>query len=239
VRASHSALLRERASRPYRSSGRLAWHFARGKLRHDPYFVAVVERGLLPREGRLLDVGCGQGLLLAMVCAARKLHASGTWPADWPPPPERLVLSGIELDSRRVEIARRALGELDPAIEVTRGDMRDAAFPRCSAMTLIDVLFYLDARSQDRLLEKAARALAPGGVLIMREADAAAGTRFAVTRWSGHLDSFLRGGCRRARHYRSAGDWQSALERLGFTVQLAPMSQGTPFSNILFVARLR
>jgi hypothetical protein len=40
-------------------------------------------------------------------------------------------------------------------------------------------------------------------------------------------------------HYRSARNWQSVLERLGFEVHAELMSQGTPFSNVLFIARLR
>lgn len=225
------------ASRPYRSSGRFAWHFARGKLRHDPYFLGVIRRGLLPSEGRLLDVGCGQGLLLALVCAACERHRCGDWPADWPAPPERVALAGIELDSRRVEIARRALATVDPGVTVTRADMREAPFPPSSAITLMDVLLYLTPDEQARLLRKAFDALVPGGVLILREADASAGQRFKVTRWVERLASAARGERGRHLHYRTAREWQTLLEELGLTVRTEPMSQGTPFSNTLFVAR--
>ena len=71
------------------------------------------------------------------------------------------------------------------------------------------------------------------------EADAAAGTRFGVTRWSERAVSALRGELHRKLHYRSAAGWRSALERLGFSVRVEAMSQGTPFANMLFVARLR
>jgi SAM-dependent methyltransferase len=225
------------ASRPYQSSGKFAWHFARGKLRHDPYFLGVIQRGLLPREGRLLDVGCGQGLLLALVCAAREQHRRGDWPADWPAPPKRVALAGIELDSRRVEIARRALATVDPGVTVTCADMQDTAFPPSSAITLMDVLLYLTPDEQCRVLEKAAHALVPGGVLILREADASAGQRFKVTRWVERLASAARGERGRHLHYRTAREWQTLLEGLGLAVRTEPMSHGTPFSNTLFVAR--
>jgi SAM-dependent methyltransferase len=237
--APHVAELFGNASDPYRSSGRYAWHFARGKLRHDPYFLSVIEGGWLPREGRLIDLGCGQGLLLALLCAARQLHASGSWPAAWPAPPDRLVMSGIERDAARVDIARRALGQPDPTVEVHCGDVQTAPFPRCSAITLMDVLLYLEHEAQERVLEKAAHALAPHGVLILREADTTSGARFAATRWSAWMASFLQGGLGARRHYRSSRDWQSVLERLGFTVEVTPMSRGMPFSNMLFVGRLR
>lgn len=36
---------------------------------------------------------------------------------------------------------------------------------------------------------------------------------------------------------RSVAQWRSALEALQFTVQAEPMSRGTPFANVLLVAR--
>ena len=37
--------LHEQACAPYRRSGRFAWHFARGKLGHDPVFRGLLQRG--------------------------------------------------------------------------------------------------------------------------------------------------------------------------------------------------
>ena len=163
----------------------------------------------------------------------------GEWPQAWPAPPGRLALAGIEIDAKRVKIAARALASLDPTAEVACCDMRDATFPACSAITFIDVLLYLDPDEQCRVLEKAAEALRPGGVLIMREADAAGGRRFEITRSVERFMSALRGELRQKLHYRTAGEWRSVLERLGLAVSQEPMSQGTPFSNILFVGRKR
>ena len=49
----------EAASAPYRSVGRFAWHFARGKLARDPVFRHVLSNGLIPHQARVLDIGCG------------------------------------------------------------------------------------------------------------------------------------------------------------------------------------
>jgi len=37
---------------------------------------------------------------------------------------------------------------------------------------------------------------------------------------------------------RTVAEWQALLGQLGFTVQAVPMSQGTPFANVLLVADL-
>ena len=84
--AFHRALL-DAASAPYRSAGRFAWHFSRSKLKHDPVFVGLLERGVIPDAQRLVDLGCGQGLLASWLRSARALHDAGQWRSDWPAPP--------------------------------------------------------------------------------------------------------------------------------------------------------
>ena len=63
----------DHASEPYRATGRFAYPFAGGKLGADPVFCGLLERGLVPRNARILDRGCGQGLLAAWLLAARQL----------------------------------------------------------------------------------------------------------------------------------------------------------------------
>ena len=77
--------LLDRASAPYRAAGKFAYHFARGKLGGDPMFLALLQRGLIPDRSRILDLGCGQGLLAAWLLAARQLYDAGEWPAEWRP----------------------------------------------------------------------------------------------------------------------------------------------------------
>ena len=78
------AQLHRMASERYRSGGRFAWHFARGKLGRDPVFRALLERGRIPAQARVLDIGCGQGLLASLLAACDQLAASRRWPAAWP-----------------------------------------------------------------------------------------------------------------------------------------------------------
>ena len=231
----HKALLDE-AARPYRDASTTAWQFARNKLHYDPVFSALLQRGCLPDRGTLLDLGCGRGLLLALLVAARDQFGGGRWPPGWPPPPLKLLLHGIEIDPDRASLAQRALVN---QARVTRHDIRDATLPPCSAIVLIDVLMYLEESDQFRVLQKAAAALEPGGLLLVREADAGAGPAFLVTRWSERLLEILRGRLRNRLHYRSAIQWAGLIESLGFSVSVAPMSAGTPFANMLFHCKKR
>ena len=77
--------LLDHATRPYRTAGHFAWRFARGKLKGDPVFFGLLEHGLLPDGERLIDLGCGQGLLASWLREAHALFESGDWPQGWPP----------------------------------------------------------------------------------------------------------------------------------------------------------
>ena len=108
--AAFTRALLDGATAPYRSAGLFAWYFARGKLNGDPAFLGLLERGLIPDDARILDLGCGQGLLAAWLFEARALFDAGHWPAHWPPAPKPLAYRGIELMPREVRRARGALG---------------------------------------------------------------------------------------------------------------------------------
>jgi len=228
--------LLEAAAQPFRLTGVSAWQYARGKLRFDPVYVSILRRGLLPDRGTLLDLGCGHGILLALIAAARRQFGEGHWPAGWHAPPALLRLGGIERHVNRVAVAHKALG---PAARIEQGDIRNTEFPSCSALVILDVLQYQEEGEQQRILERAVRALEPGGVLILREADAAAGLAFKATAWSERLMEAVRGQLRPRLHYRRAADWIGLMEELGTTVRVEPMSVGTPFANVLFVAKRR
>lgn len=228
-------LLVEAAAAPYRRAGRFAWHFARGKLKSDPVFMALFERNLLPGKARLLDLGCGQGLLVSLLLAARALHEAGLWPPDWGPPPRLDGVRGIELMPADVARARQALRE---RAEIIEGDIRLADFGIADAVVVLDVLHYMAYPDQETLLRRIRNVLTPRGVLLLRVGDAGAGLPFLVSFWVDRLVTFLRGHRLPALYCRPLPAWCSLLEELGFRVEAIPMSQGTPFANVLLAARL-
>jgi len=223
------------AAAPYRAAGHFAWHFARGKLGGDPVFAGLLERGLIPDGDRLLDLGCGQGLLASWLLAARAQFAAGQWPAGWPPPPRLERMEGIELMARDVERARAALGS---AATFTAGDIRFAAFGSASIIVILDVLHYFAPVTQDAVLRRVRDALHPEGTLLLRVGDASGGWGFRWSNWIDHAVMFARGHGYVRLHCRPLAEWTDALAALGFRVEAMPMSEGTGFANVLLVARL-
>ncbi len=228
------ATLLNAAARRYVPAGRFAVGFARGKLRHDLVFAALLQRGLVPDGARLLDLGCGQGALLALLVAAREEYRAGRWPAGWPAPPSHLRLRGVEVLHADVRRARLALGG---DAEIEEADLRVARVTPSDVIALLDVAHYLEPPAQERLLTAVADALAPGGLFLMRVGDVAARIPALLTRIIDHLVTLSRGSGLHPFHCRTIPQWVAALERRGLTVAVEPKSDGTPFANVLLVAR--
>ncbi|GIZ52554.1 class I SAM-dependent methyltransferase [Noviherbaspirillum aridicola] len=223
------------ASAPYRAAGKFAWHFARGKLGGDPVFVGLLEHGLIGERSRILDIGCGQGLLASWLLSAKAAHEKGQWPAHWPAAPSAVSIHGIELMPRDVARAQRALGN---AARFTAGDMCSTDFGKADTVVILDVLHYVSIEAQDDVLRRVRDALAPRGRLVLRVGDAAAGLPFLASVWVDRIVTFVRGHRNSRMYCRPLADWKTALEKLGFRVRSLPMNKGTPFANILLVADL-
>lgn len=228
--------LLQAASRPYRRAGLFAYHFARGKLRGDPVYGAILALGLLQGRSRVLDLGCGQGLLTSWLRAAEYCFERGAWPQSWPAAPKSISICGIELMPRDVERARAALG---PTTEVLHGDIRTAAFDSADAVVMLDVLHYIAAPSQQQVLRRVRDALPPDGLLLLRVGNAAGGLRFRYGQWIDRIIMLARGHGWVQTHCRSVSQWQALLHECGFSSAILPMSEGTPFANFLLVARAR
>lgn len=231
----------------YIEIGIIAWEFARGKLRADPIYEAAACGGLLTGSsirsspaagdppgsvsgGTLLDVGCGLGLTLALLAEAGRAKRDGTWPAEWPSPPcfDRMI--GIETRGR---IAAMASLVLAGDAEILTADVRDFRSFRAHVVLLFDVLHMMREDEQDTLLASIASALEPGGIMLIREADAAAGWRFTAVRWGNRFKALVFGSWNQRFHFRTASEWQACLARHGLHAEVREMSEGTPFANVL------
>ncbi len=215
--------LADQASLRYRPCGITAWQFARGKLRGDPVYQSVFEGPWLKQEGRILDLGCGQGLMLALIAAARERATPDKVS-------ETAQLIGIETRPKVAAIARKALGN---AAEIIAADARHEKIPSAQTILVFDVLHMMPAPDQEALLRGLVSALEPGGTLLLREADAGAGWRFQAVNFANRAKAFFFGYSSREFHFRTAQSWQTLLSAHGLTVTTHPMGTGTPYGNIL------
>lgn len=117
--------------------------------------IDEVERRV-PRAGRVLEVGCGHGLVSLYLAACS---------------PGRAV-TGVDIDGHKIELARQAAAGLRGG-SVTFELSPDGALPtgEWDAIVVVDVLYLLGAHARADLLARCAAALAPGGVLLVKEID--------------------------------------------------------------------
>jgi 2-polyprenyl-3-methyl-5-hydroxy-6-metoxy-1,4-benzoquinol methylase len=188
--------------------------YVAGKLAFDPVGKLLAE---LPGSfGRVLDLGCGRGQLSLLLLELGRAT--------------RVV--GIDSDASKIEVARAAGPEGDFRVaDLSPGDATEA-----DTILLVDVLHYLPLAEQDALLRAAARALAVGGRLLVREVDAHPSAKSGVTRlfeWLARKTGMNRG---RATAYRPARDVTALLSGLGLPCEVQGASERTPFANVLIVA---
>jgi SAM-dependent methyltransferase len=219
------------ASERYVGASIVAWEFARGKMRGDPIYRATLCDGLLPSGHTLLDVGCGQGLMLALLAEARRAVDAGTWPASLSPPPTFDRMIGVEL---RPRVAASAQAALDVDAEILQADASRSPASPVNAVLLFDVLQMLDRDRQDAILAQVSCRLEPGGVILVREADAAAGWRFRAVQAGNRLKAIAFGHWRQRLCFRSRAEWIACFDRHGLRAEVRPMGSGTPFGNVLF-----
>jgi 2-polyprenyl-3-methyl-5-hydroxy-6-metoxy-1,4-benzoquinol methylase len=121
---------------------------------HSCPFPAIAAE--LPRSGRILEVGCGHGLMaafLAMESRARTVRGIDVAPGkvrEARAAAERARHRGADLGFTCVQP-----GELPPG--------------PWEAIVVVDVLYLLEEAAQRSLLERSAGLLAPGGVLAVKE----------------------------------------------------------------------
>ena len=224
------------AVEPYRQAGKFATHFARGKLTGDPVFREILARGLIAPNTHVLDIGCGQGLLSAWLLAAERMAKNPGWPSGWKAAPYAVTGKGIELMPADVVRAEKALFAHLDRFKFEVGDMCSTPFEIAETVVILDVLHYVPYAAQEDVLQRVLDALTPQGLLILRVGNAAGGLGFKVSNWVDHVVTLARGHSLSRLYCKPLVDWISQLERLGFQVEAKPMSQGTPFANVLLLA---
>lgn len=198
------------------------FNYVRIKLLTDPIARMLADlAGAAPGAlGRVLDVGTGRGQLPILLTELdRATSARGV---DWD---EDKITRGVAAAAR------------EPALPVVleRADARSAALEQADTVLLVDLLHYFTIAEQDTILRRAARAVAPGGRIAIREADTERGWRSSITLLEERVFTFLRFNRGERVQFRPARDLRAILEEEGLRVEVRPAWGKTPFSNVLIL----
>ena len=204
---------------PYRAAGKFAWHFARGKLGRDPVFAHILQAGYIPDQARVLDIGCGQGLLAALLCGMEDYAHD---PSTQRPVIKVASITGIELMPKDVYRAQRALRSFGSRVQIIQGDMCRVEFGEADVVVILDVLHYVPYEEQNDILRRVFACLPSGGVLLLRIGDEAAGLPFLLSKWVDAAVFTLRGHQSARVYCRPLTEWETQLKETGFKVNAIP-----------------
>lgn len=184
----------------------------------------AIERQV-PRAGRVLEVGCGHGLLslyLALAGDGRRVE-------------------GIDIDEHKIVLAQQAAANLRPGeasvsfATVTPGEMPDGPF---DAIVITDVLYLMADEVRRSVLDACADRLGPDGVLLVKEVD-------DTPRWKYRIAHAQEVVATRVLKYTQGADLEIVpvqqfadhLSGLGLTVTAHRVDRGYPHAHALLVAR--
>jgi uncharacterized protein len=127
----------------------LEWYM-RIKVRMEKNYTLFNE--LVPRQGNILDIGCGYGFISYM------LHFVS---------PERQI-TGIDYDEQKIATASHCFSK-NEKINFVFADVLEYPFEKYDAIIMSDILHYLQPAEQKMVIEKCIHHLNPAGTIIIRD----------------------------------------------------------------------
>ena len=211
-------VLRRKVERLYRYQGKFVEQFVHWKMKTDPVFVSLDQ--VVPRQGFILDLGCGYGVATHWLA-----HCT-----------DQRTFLGVDYDEDKIRVARRTAPQHE-RIEFRFANLLQWEYPECDAALLLDVLHYWTPEKQQLILTQVRRALRSGGHLVLRDAARADNAAHgSVKRWETLATRFGHNKTEEGLHFQTLAQLEDMLRRAGF-VHWEIKQAGGRDSNILIVAR--
>ncbi len=219
---SHAALSDEevfaRTTDRYRVVDKFTLYYVASKLRRDPVNSDLLALATTEPFGHVADLGCGRGQLAVALLEGGRARSVDA--CDWAGPSlvrARHAAQGLNFTARTQDLAA------------------DQTVPPCDTALLIDILYLLGRPAALALLRSAAEAAK--SLVLVRTHDPALGWRGRLTVNLERLGRRITWNSGRRVDPISPAVAASALEAAGFAVSAAPCWRGTPYSNVLLIAR--
>ena len=184
----------------------------------------------VPKAGKVLDVGCGHGLLaMEMALTAPGRHVLAT-----------------DHDVQRIALARQAgagIGNLQFEVSSggpVKGGNSPEAVGTFDAILMIDFLHYFSPEAQDDMIAQAFANLSPGGWLLAREVNSEGSLISKLNQLyekMATMTGFTQSNTIQAKEnlsFKSQSGWEAKFAEHGFKVRSEPCSSPI-FADILYI----
>lgn len=178
---------------------------------------------MLPEKGDIMDIGCGYGFMSYM------LHFVA---------PERNIL-GVDYDEEKIAVAQHCYIR-NEQVEFRAADITRFDIPEKDAYVMLDVLHYLKPEEQASLVRRCMDKLRPGGIIIVRDGDAAMEKKHRGTKLTELFSTKLLGFNKTSDHplsFFSSATLRETVESHGGTLERIDQTKFT--SNVVFIIRKR
>jgi len=168
---------------------------------------------LLPKSGRLLDLGCGYGILSNYMALKSRTRE----------------VIGIDRSVKRITVAAGSSSEKgNPAF--IRCDITELESGLVDGIVLTDFLHHIDYQNQASLLSRCRELLKEDGVLVILEVDNRPLIKYIITLL---IDKILN--VPDKIYYRDNGTFTKVLREAGFAVTSYAADEGLPLSDRIYV----
>jgi 1-acyl-sn-glycerol-3-phosphate acyltransferase len=216
------AFFRKKVTRNYLFRGPVLEWYIKVKIRMEKHYQLF--HSILPEKGLISDIGCGYGFMAYML----QLMAPG----------RRII--GYDHDHDKIATANQC-NLKNKRTTFIRTDVTGFEPESSDAFILADVLHYLTEAEQEKLIVSISQKLAPGGVIIIRDADADMRKKHLGTRISEFMSTrigFNKTGTAANKLYFMPKQFYLAIfERLNLDVEVIDDTKLT--SNLVYVLRKR
>ncbi|MBX7152201.1 class I SAM-dependent methyltransferase [bacterium] len=185
--------------------------------------MKAVEEHISEREGTVVDLGCGYGLI-GILLSMRY----------------RLSVIGMEASLSRLDAAR----QLSRGLAETRfehGDIANIQIPPSTAILLVDVLCFFSDDVQKRIISACTESLMPGGALFIKDNTTKPRWKYRYTYAEESLKLWTGVYGLKNRHrpnYRSPESWRGLITHAGMQVQNEIFIRSfVPYPGIIYVAQ--
>lgn len=175
---------------------------------------------LIPKGGRILDLGCGEGLFTNYLALSSS----------------KRIMVGVEMSADRVGLANKGIKNT----KFIKGDVISVHFPVCDHIVMCHLMHHLlSFHDQEKLIDRCSKHLRKNSKLIIAEVNKSYNWKYLLG-WL--TDTIIVPILFEGRLYngqifhRSAIQWKNLLEKNNFKIDRMVKLDRGPFPDTLFLA---
>ena len=168
-----------------------------------------------PSEGRLVDLGCGNGIFPALLALKSP----------------KMSIIGIDDDEKKLKIAKELFNFKNLKFE--KGNIIDFELPKAEHFSLIDVLYLIPFEYQELLIKKISEKI-EDGFLLIKEMDKRPYPKYLFNYFQEFISvKVLKRTLGERFFFRSINNYEKLLSNYGFKTEIIRMDKGYFYPHVL------